>query len=346
MTDSLDRRRASILRAVIREHVRTGEPVGSKTLIDRYRLKVSSATVRNDMTLLEELGYITQPHTSAGRIPTELGYRWYVDTWPAPPWPDLGRREKLVIGGLARAGFRGLEDALEGTTQVLSEVTEATSVVVSPPSRKNVVRRVELLFRDPTRATLLLIADTGVVRQGIVEFGGDRTEDELRRLERALNKELEGEVFEEVAARLRTPAPGKTKVEEDRLAVAEESERILDPGPVEKIFRGGTARILDPEKFSDPSVVQEVIEALEDPSLIANLIDAAIKTDAILVYIGSENPIEKMQSCAVVFAPYEIDEGRQGTLGIVGPLRMDYPHTISAVEAVASSLSRLLTDQS
>lgn len=338
----LDERKAAILKAIVREHVRTGQPVGSKTLSGRYRLRVSAATIRNDMALLDGLGFIAQPHTSAGRVPTDLGYRWFVDTWPAPPWPDLPERQKRAIREIARTKFRGLDQALEGTSQVLSDVTEATSVILAPPAEKNRIRRVELLRRDSRRATILLIADTGVVVQGVVEFGKDRREAELSRLAGGLNKELEGVLFEDVAAKLRAPGDAEGAPAADRSVVAMEVERILAADRIEKIFRGGTAKILEPDKFSDLTTAHMVIEALEQPDVLAGLLDAARNAPAILVFIGTELPIREMQSCAVVLAPYSVGPDRGGTVGVVGPTRMDYPHTISAVEAVARSLTRLL----
>lgn len=334
----LDQRKGIVLRAIVREYVRTGQPVGSRALAERYRLSVSTATIRNDMAALEELGCIVQPHTSAGRIPTDDGYRWFVDNWPGPAWPVLPRREQQAIAGALQSEFSGLEEVLDATSQVLSEVTEAVAVVASPPSRQNRLRRLELLRRDPNRATLLLIADTGVVEQGLVEFAGDRTDEDLAELGRALSRELDGEAFEDLARLIRRlePAP------EDRVLVADEIDRVLASQGRERIFRGGTANILSPDKFQDLATAHVVVDVLERPPALAGLFDAARRAGSVLVYIGHENPIREMQACAVVFAPYALGGDRRGTLGVIGPTRMDYPHTISAVELVARSLSGLL----
>jgi heat-inducible transcriptional repressor len=241
---ALDQRKAAVLRAVVRDYVKTAQPVGSKTLAERHRMKVSSATVRNDMAVLEELGYVSQPHTSAGRIPTDLGYRWFIDNWPEPVWPELSERKRSAIGEFAHAEFPTIDDALEGTSQVLSEVTEATAVVVAPASKR--------------------------------------------------------------------------------------------------IFRGGTANILSPDKFSDMATAHEIVEALEQPPVVSSLVEAIRGADTILVFVGSEVPVKQMRSCAVIFASYRAGEASSGALGVVGPTRMDYPHTISAVQAVAQSVSSIL----
>jgi heat-inducible transcriptional repressor len=353
MVPMLDSRKAAILRAIVHEYVRTGQPVGSRVLADRYALGVSSATVRNDMSLLEELGYIQQPHTSAGRVPTDHGYRWFVDNWPGPTWPDLTPRERATVDAMWRTKFRVLEELLDSTSQILSDVTEATAVVSAPTSQRDGLRRLELLARDDRRATLLLIADTGNVEHAVVELTRSRTEDELSELARSLTQRLAGTAFEELPAAIRAPAPDPASAagprvpkpskadDEDLGRIATEIERMLAQRTRERIFRGGTAKILAPDKFSDLSVAHQVVEALEYPPNLSSLFAAVRETGEILVFIGREVPVEQMQSCAVVFASYGAGGDRRGTLGVVGPTRMDYPHTISAVEAVARSLSRM-----
>lgn len=334
----LDERKGAILRAVIREYVRTGQPVGSKTVVDRAEVDVSSATIRNDMGILDEQGYVWQPYTSAGRIPTDRGYRWFIDNWPGAGWPELPRRDRRAIEDVFHSEFRGFEDALEETTQILSELTDATAVAVAPPSRQDRLSRLELLQRDDRRATWLLIADTGVVEQGIVEFERAKTDRELADLAGALTRELDGVSFGEIPGRLKR-AREPVHPDPDRVRIAEEVEALVSNRSTEKVYRGGTANILQPDKFPDLTTAHEVVEALEEPLTLGRLIEAARKAGSMLIFIGREVPVEKMKACAVVFAPYEVRSNHRGTVGIIGPTRMDYPHTISAVESVARSLS-------
>lgn len=338
----LDERKSAILRAIVREYVGSGQPVGSKALAGRAGIEVSPATIRNDMAVLEELGYVGHPYTSAGRIPTDLGYRWFIDNWPRSTWPDLPSRERKTIAEMVTTQFRGLDEALEETSQVLSDVTRATAVVVAPPSRKDRLRRLELLKREDPKATLLLIADTGVVEQSVVDFGEPKSEDELAKNAAELSRELEGTAFEDIPALLRhsQPAPGH---EQDREKLADEISALISRRSVEKVFRGGTANILSPGKFRDLETAQDVVEALEEPLTLTRLIEAARKAGGMLIFVGNEVPVQKMQTCAIVFAPYEVRSDLSGTLGVVGPTRMDYPHTISAVESVARSLSEWLS---
>jgi heat-inducible transcriptional repressor len=346
MVEMLDSRKAAILRAIVHDYVQTGQPVGSKALADRYRLGVSPATIRNDMGLLEELGYIQQPHTSAGRVPTDLGYRWFVDHWPGPTWPDLLPNERAAIEVMWGTKFRELEELLDSTSQLLSEVTEATAVVSAPTSHRDGLRRLELLPREGRWATLLLIADTGNVEHVVIELSKSRTEEELSDLARALSLRLAGSAFEDLPEAIRNPPPGGHAQPtpgdvEDHGRIASEIERVLIQRARERIFRGGTAKILAPDKFSDMAIAHQVVEALEHPPALSPLLAAVRDAGEILVFIGHEVPVEQMQNCAVIFATYGAGGDRRGTLGVVGPTRMDYPHTISAVEAVARSLSRM-----
>ena len=335
---TLDRRKASILRAIVREYVKTGQPVASKTLADRYRLQVSAATIRNDMGILEELGYIVQPHTSAGRIPTDLGYRWFVDNWPGSSWPDITDEERQAIDIVLSAEFRGLETVLDSTSHVLSRLTEAAGVALAPPSRKNVLRRLELFSRDSRRATMLLIARTGEVEQGLVEFSSDKTEEELDALARKLSVKLDGVEFSKLAATI----AGEPDASDDEKAVAAEVDKVLAARVTQRIFRGGTANILSSRYFSDLETVHEIVDALEHPLVLSGMLTEASGSAALLVFIGQEVPVEQMRSCTVIFSPYDAGSDRQGSIGVIGPTRMDYPHTIAAVEAVARRLSTLL----
>ena len=340
----LDSRKGGILRAIVREYVRAGQPVGSKALSERLSLSVSAATVRNDMALLEDLGYIHRPHSSAGGVPTDKGYRWFIDNWPGPSWPELPPGSRQAISETFEHGFHALEEALDATSHILSEVTEAVAVVAAPPARENRLRRLELLARADGRVGLLLIADTGVVEQGLIDLAGPKSEQELTDLANALNTELHGDAFEDLPDRLSVPpAPGQ-RPDPLRLVIAAEVRRILAAGSWERTYRGGTANLLTPEKFSDLETAGGVVGVLEQPTILAALLNTARGAGTMLVLIGEEHPIRQMQACATVLASYRVGEQGRGTLAVIGPTRMDYPLTISAVTVVARSLSGLLDE--
>lgn len=334
----LDNRKASILRAIVREYVKSGQPVASKTLVDRYRLHVSAATIRNDMGVLEELGYIVQPHTSAGRIPTDHGYRWFVDNWPGNTWPEITEHERQAIDLVLDVEFRGMEDTLDSSSHVLSKLTESAGIALAPPSRKNVLRRIELFARDARRATLLLIAKSGEVVQGVVEFAEDKTDDDLNEIAQGLNRVLEGVAFNKLAEKVLATET----LSADQKVVAEEIDDVITASASQRIFRGGTANILSSRYFSDIETVHEIVDALEHPMVLSSMLNEASGLTTMLVLIGQEVPVEQMRTCTVIVAPYDAGADRQGSIGVIGPTRMDYPHTMAAVEAVARRLSALL----
>lgn len=334
---SLEDRKAAILRAVVREYVRNGEPVGSKKLVERYGLGVSAATIRNDMAALTDLEFLAQPHTSAGRVPTDKGYRWFIDNWPGPAWPALPPKVRTTIEDAFRSGFGGLEDALDSTSHLLSEVTHATALVVGPPVRSKQLRRMEMIRRDDKHATFLLISDTGDVDQGIVEFSSRKTPDEMTELSNKLTDELISTPYQKLAERI--PEIEGIEAQEAK-AITDAIEQTLK-NHVGKVYRDGTANILSPDTFSDLESAKEVVEALERPATLGDIVDSAQKNQAVLVFVGEEVPIEEMRACAVIFTSYDAGD-RHGALGVVGPTRMDYPHTISAVQSVSKSLSKLL----
>ena len=335
---ALDRRKASILRAIVREYVKSGQPVASKTLVERYKLQVSAATIRNDMGVLEELGYIVQPHTSAGRIPTDLGYRWFVDNWPGTSWPEVSDQDRRAIDVVLDAEFRSLDYTLDSTSHILSTLTEAAGIAMAPPSRRNQLRRLDLIMRDARRATVLLVARNGEVEQGVVEFPEEQTEDNLDDLAKLLNAKLDGIDFTALAKAI----SAIENVTAEMMAVADEIDDVIEAGASQRIFRGGTANMLSSRYFSDMETVQEIVDALEHPRVLSGLMTAVSDSATVLVFIGQEVPVEQMRACTVIFAPYGAGDDRTGSVGVIGPTRMDYPHTIAAVEAVARRLSALL----
>ncbi len=341
----LDIRKGAILRAIVREFVRVGQPVGSRALSEKLGLSVSAATIRNDMALLEDLGYIHRPHASAGGVPTDKGYRWFIDNWPGSAWPELPAGQQRAINGAFEHGFHALEEALDTTSQILSEVTEAVAVVAAPPSREHRLRRRELLTRADGRVGLLLIADTGLVEQGLVDLPESKTEHELNELGTTLNAVLDGAAFEDLPAKLAADAALPSHPYDPcRALIADEIQRIVTGSTWERIYRGGTANILTREKFSDLETAGGVVGVLEQPLILAALLGEARGAGTMIVIIGQEHPIRQMQACATVLASYGLGDQRRGTLAVIGPTRMDYPLTISAVNLVARSLSGLLDD--
>lgn len=342
-THELGDRGSAILRAIVSHYVRTGEPVGSKTLVQRYRLKVSPATVRNEMAALEEAGLISQPHTSAGRVPTDAGYRLFVDA--------LGGEARLSPRDARRVEhFFGeprweLEDALRQTASLLSSLTDHAAVVFAPALDRSVVRHVELVELSDERAMLIVVTDTGRVENHIITVRSALGDAQLDEASQMLNRMLADVPLEKVASTLLDDIDRFPLELRD---LAEGVARALAQGLAERashdVFLEGASNIVDEQKFSSLEQVREVIGALEHRRLLLEVLADALGSPSVSVRIGSENPLTEMRSCAVITAAYGSSGDPIGSLGVVGPTRMDYRRTIAAVHEVSSSLGRMLED--
>jgi heat-inducible transcriptional repressor len=334
-------RRALILRAIVSHYVGTGEPVGSKVLVERYRLGVSPATVRNEMAALEDAGYIYQPHTSAGRIPTDSGYRYFVDEMPEGarlPAAEAHRIRQFFIEPRWE-----LEEALRQTASLLSSLTNHAAVVFAPALDRSLIKHVELIALAGERAMLIAVTDTGRVENQVVRSPGGTEEADLLAASDALNKILGGISLEDAAVTIRKRAAEFPREVVPFLTLAADAFDAPDHDKAhERFFLEGTSNIVDEAKFSDLESVRRVISALEHRRLLLEVLADAFSFGGVSVRIGAENPSSEMQLCSVVAAPYGTGDGNLGSLGIVGPTRMDYRRTIAAVHEVSSHLGQML----
>jgi heat-inducible transcriptional repressor len=337
----LDDRKAAILRAVVSHYVRSGEPVGSKTVVERFPVKVSPATVRNEMAALESAGFIFQPHTSAGRIPTDAGYRYFVDEWTART--RLSATETRRIENFFGDATWELEESLRRTASLLSGLTHHAAVVFAPSLDRSVVRHMELVGLDGDRAMLVLVTNTGRVENHVVIVPETLDDVQLEQTAEMLNRIVVGEPLESAAATIiasleRFPLELRDSV--TRVARVVSAEMTRDEG--DRVFLEGTSNIVDEQKFADLETVRQVISALEHRRILLELAADALALDRVSIRIGHENTIEGMQSCTVITTAYGTEGFALGSLGIVGPTRMDYGRTIAAVNEVAAHLGRML----
>jgi heat-inducible transcriptional repressor len=334
-------RRALILRAIVSHYVGTGEPVGSKVLVERYRLGVSPATVRNEMAALEDAGYIYQPHTSAGRIPTDAGYRYFVDEMPEGarlPAAEAHRIRQFFVEPRWE-----LEEALRQTAALLSSLTNHAAVVFAPALDRSLIRHVELIALPGGRAMLIAVTDTGRVDNHVVLVPDDTEEADLLAVSDALNRILNGVALEDAAATIRTRASDVAQRLGGLLGLAADAfDAPADEKAHERFFLEGTSNIVDESNFSDLESVRKVIGALEHRRLLLEVLADAFSLGSVSVRIGAENQATEMRLCSVVTAPYGTGESALGSLGIVGPTRMDYRRTIAAVHEVSSHLGQML----
>jgi heat-inducible transcriptional repressor len=336
-----EERRLAVLRAIVEDYVHTEEPVGSKALVERHGLGVSSATVRNDMAALEEEGYITQPHTSAGRVPTDKGYRLFVDRLTTVK--PMSAAEKRAIATILD-GAVDLDDVVQRSVRLLAQLTRQVAIVQYPTLSRSTVRHVELVGLAPNRLLVVLILSTGRVEQRVVELAAEVDEQALADLRVLVNRTATGEVIADANAGLaalltdQTPVPPATRAVVETLI-----EAMSDHRSDERIVVGGAANLA---RYGDSfdSAVRPLLEALEEHVVLLKLIGEASSSEPLTVRIGHEGPYQELASTSVVAAGYGPGELALARLGIVGPTRMDYPGSMAAVRAVARYVSRILDE--
>ena len=335
----LDDRKLAVLRAIVEDYVSTNEPVGSRALVDRHNLDVSPATIRNDMAVLEEQGYIVQPHTSAGRIPTDKGYRLFVDKLSAiKPFSAAERRAIETF----LAGAYDLDDVVMRTVRLLAQLTRQVAVVQYPSLSKSAVRHVELVPLNERRLLLVLITDTGRVEQRVVELPASIDEDSIMQLRAVLNACLDGRKLNDVAAAVaELPARVEPRERGNAAAVFSVILETLVERHEEKIIVGGASNLTAAD-FSQG--LREVLEALEEQVVLMRLLGELDDQAVVTVKIGAENDVFGLRSTSVVAAGYGSADRQLAKLGVVGPTRMDYPTAMGAVRAVARYTGQILAE--
>jgi heat-inducible transcriptional repressor len=338
---ALDDRKLDVLRAIVEDYVETQEPVGSKALVERHHLRVSPATVRNDMAVLEEEGYIRQPHTSAGRVPTDRGYRLFVDKLSRiKPLSPAERRaiERFLIGAV------DLDDVVHRTVRLLAQLTRQVAVVQYPSLSRSSVRHLELVPISTTRLMFVMITNTGRVEQRVVELPAPLPDDDVLRMRTLINEKLGGArlsetppmvqaLIDETDPGLRTPMASLASVLLETL-VERTDERIALAGTA-NLTRGG---ILDFQ-----GSIRPILEALEEEVVLLKLIGSTEPDPTVTrVLIGDENEFEHLRGTSVVTTGYGPGSTAVGGLGVLGPTRMDYPGTIATVSAVARYVGEIL----
>ncbi len=337
----LEDRRLDVLRAIVQDFVSTNEPVGSKALAERHSLGVSPATIRNDMAALEDEGYITQPHTSAGRVPTDKGYRLFVDRLSSVK--PLSNAEQRAIQQFLE-GAVDLDDVLRRTVRLLASVTQQVAVVQYPTLSRSSVRHVELVAVGPSRLLLVLITDTGRVEQRLVDLSVPAAEESVADLRTRLNQRVAGSRLAE-ASHLISDLPDSVPPDQRDMCASVVSVMLetLVERPDERVMLAGTAN-LTRSTMDFPHTIRPVLEALEESVVLLRLLEETADPSTISVRIGEENQYEGLRSTSVVTVGYGSGHQALAGLGVLGPTRMDYPGTMGAVRAVARYVGRILAE--
>ena len=333
----LDERKVKILDAVIRNYLATGEPVGSRTISKYTDLNLSSATIRNEMADLEELGYIMQPHTSAGRIPSDKGYRWYVDML-------MSQKEQEIteIKGQMLEKADKMEELLKQVAKVLANNTNYATMISTPTYNGNKLKFIQLSQVDDHQLIVVIVMEGNIVKNQIVTLDEPLSNEALLKLNMLLNTSLNGTSLEQinlgVIARLKEQAGIHSGV---MSSVLDAVANVIQLDDDMEIYTSGATNIFKYPELSDKQSAQEIISAFEEKQQLADLVTetlASEENNGIQVYIGDETPVKTMKDCSVVTATYELGEGMQGTIGIIGPKRMDYEHVMKTLKTLMAEL--------
>lgn len=337
----LNERRRSVLSALVDEYVSSVQPVGSKVLVQRYGLGCSPATVRSELAALEETGYVFQPHVSAGRIPTDTGYRAYVDDVVGQSMAGLSPGDVAQVRLHYDTVEREMGEVLHETSVLLSRLTSYVAVVVAPTFRRARIRRVTLVPLASRRALVVVVTDTGQVADRAIEFDADVTTDELMAVERYLSETLEGAVDTVAQAARERIATMSGREAAIALRALRDVLDCLAEADADRVMTGGVSALLAHPEFSDPAAVRPLLGLLEDGLSMLTVISDVMRSPDVDVRIGHENPSDALGHTSVVAARYG-DDDLGGIIGVIGPTRMDYRRAMSAVRTVSDTLSDVL----
>jgi heat-inducible transcriptional repressor len=343
-TSGLNRRRTSILGTVVYEYIATGEPVGSSTLTQKYNLGVSPATVRAEMASLEEEGYLEQPHTSAGRVPSDLGYRYYVDRLMLPE--TLTREERERIHRDLRSASRRLDSAVDQASRVLSNLTKNIAFAIAPRLNGQEYRHLQLIWVAPKAVHIVLVTDLGLAAQTTVEVAQEVTPDQLTRACNNLNQHLAGRRLSDISADSLRKLAARTALPADLLRAigslfAQHSEADVE----RRLFSDGAQNLLDQQEFRDLRKLRAILELLEEQRSLYHLLHDSLATKGAKISIGHELRNADMTECSVVTMPYKVGDRNVGAVGILGPRRMHYAKLIALITYMTESLNGLLQGQ-
>ncbi|MCR5777853.1 MAG: heat-inducible transcriptional repressor HrcA [Lachnospiraceae bacterium] len=345
MRMEMDERKTKILEAIIRNYLQTGEPVGSRTISKLEGLKVSPATIRNEMADLEEMGYILQPHTSSGRIPSDKGYRFYVDRMMSEKEKEVSEMEEMVVQKADQ-----LSELLRQVSKLLAENTQYAAMVSSPQIHHNKLKFIQLSRVDSNHVLAVIVVEGNIIKNKMINVAEEIDDDTILKLNLLLNTHLNGLSLEEINLGLITLIKERAGIHSEMIgsvidAVAEAIKADEDL----EIYTSGANNIFKYPELSDNQKASEIISTLEEKEQFGELMTRSLSeldsgngdSHGIQVYIGNETPIQSMKNCSVVTATYELEDGMKGMMSIIGPKRMDYDKVAKTLKTLQDQLDAL-----
>lgn len=337
---TLDERKRKVLRAIIDDYIDTAEPVGSRTIVRRYELGVSPATIRNEMADLEMLGYLEQPHASAGRIPSAKGYRFYVDCLMDPQ--ILNANEVTLIKQWYDSRVKEVNEVFQETAKLLSRVTRNVSLVLAPQISQCAFKYLQFLPFDETKVLAVVVTDTGFVENKLMEIPPGISMEDLQRIAEVINNQLTGLRFDQIRGDLLTDL--QQQVIKHPILFQSSIDLLRRTSNVQKgdkVYLGGTTQLLSQPEFKDLEKVKAILTMLEEDQLLCDIL-APADTGVVNVTIGTENKFTGIQQCSMVTATYRLHGHIIGTIAVLGPTRMEYARMISVMEFMTRQLTEVL----
>jgi len=340
METHLSERKLIILKAIIKNYLETGEPVGSRTLSKYTELKLSSATIRNEMADLEDLGYIFQPHTSAGRIPSDKGYRLYVDMLMSEREKELIEIKNVIIEKKGE-----VDKMLKKAAKILATNTNYATLVSAPLNRNDTIKFIQLSQVDDLHIVAVIVMGGNAIKNQVIELEDPLSNEHLLKLNMLLNTSLIGLQIDAInlgmIAKLKEQAGSHSKVVGDVLDIVAE---IIKVDKEMEIYTSGTTNIFKYPELSDKQRARDIISTFEEKQQLVDLVTETLASEdnhGIQVYIGEEAPMKTIKDCSVVTATYDMGNGLKGTIGIVGPKRMDYEHVMNSLRTLQEKLEEI-----
>ena len=336
----LDERKQKILHAIIQNYLETGEPVGSRTISKYADLGLSSATIRNEMSDLEEMGYILQPHTSAGRIPSDKGYRLYVDTMMEQKDREIEEMKEVMVQKEDK-----MDQLLKQVAKLLAVNTNYASMITTPTIHTNKLKFIQLSRVDVNQLLAVVVVEGNVIKNNIIHTAEELDDETLLKLNILLNTHLNGLALEEINLGMISSLKQQAGIHSE--IVADVIDAIAESIHAEEdleVYTSGANNIFRYPELADQQKASSIINTFEEKQLLTELVQENLSDDnntGIQVYIGEETPIQSMKDCSVVTATYELGEGMRGTIGIIGPKRMDYDKVIGTLKTITHQLDDL-----
>ncbi len=336
----LDERKTKILQAIIRNYLETGEPVGSRTISKYTDLNLSSATIRNEMADLEEMGYILQPHTSAGRIPSDKGYRFYVDAMMEEKEREVVEMKEMLVERQDK-----METLLKQVAKVLAQNTRYATMISAPQTHRNKVKFIQLSRVSENQILAVIVVEGNVIKNNILSVDEELSDETLLKLNILLNTNLNGLSMQEINLGMIAALKQQAGIHSD--IVSEVIDAVAEAIKADEdleIYTSGTNNIFRYPELADQTKASELINTFEEKQQLHELITDTLEDEGntgIQVYIGNETPIQSMKDCSVVTATYELGDGMRGTIGIIGPKRMDYDKVVGTLRTLQNQLDDL-----